>query len=247
VIGAVDVSAAAGPVLLATKAVAHLLGATPRALHVSEDGFAEISATVAGAGLELELDEPPVAAALARAAQRPGVGAVVLGARGMPAGRMPAGHTALELITSVDTPLVVVPPLLSSDRISRVLVALDGTPAVAAAMAATLTAARDRDVEIILVHVHEASAVPPFDDHPPHELEAWSQEFVARWCPGVGDVARLEVRVGDPARCVADAARECAADLVALSWSRTLSPGHGAVVREALERSTIPILLLPVS
>jgi hypothetical protein len=89
---------------------------------------------------------------------------------------MPAGHTALALITTVGTPLVVVSPLRSSD--------------------------------------------------------------------------------GDPARCAADVAGEFEADLIAPSWSRSLAApswsrslaaGRGAVVREAPERGTGPILPVPVS
>lgn len=246
VIGAIDASAAAGPVLAATKAVAHLLRATPRAFHVRENGVTAVCAAAAAAGIELELETAPVADALGRAGHRPDVAALVLGARGMPGGPSPAGHAALELVTSSDTPLVVVPPVLNGDRMRRVLVALDGTPESSAAITRTLQAARDRAVEIVLLHVHEPAALPPFDDHPPHELEAWTHEFIARWCPGGRD-ARLEVRVGEPARRIVEVAQECKADLIVLSWSRSLAGGHGSVVREALERSEVPVLLVPIA
>lgn len=35
-------------------------------------------------------------------------------------------------------------------------------------------------------------------------------------------------------------------DLIALGWSQELAGGGAAVVREALERSRVPVLLVPV-
>ena len=89
------------------------------------------------------------------------------------------------------------------------------------------------DMTTVIGAIDASAAAGPV---PPHELEAWTQEFVAR-----------RSGVGDPARRVVELARECDADLIAVTWSRSLSAGHGAVAREALERGTMPSLLVPVS
>jgi hypothetical protein len=41
-------------------------------------------------------------------------------------------------------------------------------------------------------------------------------------------------------------AEEERADLIVLGWSQTLSPGRAEVVRALLERSPVPLLLVPV-
>ncbi|HSC91419.1 MAG TPA: universal stress protein, partial [Gaiellaceae bacterium] len=81
---------------------------------------------------------------------------------------------------------------------------------------------------------------------PHHELEAWKEEFLARHAPRPEDV-RLEVRVGRPGESVLRVAEEADADLIALGWARDLSRGRAAVVREVLERSPIPVLLVSVT
>ena len=41
-------------------------------------------------------------------------------------------------------------------------------------------------------------------------------------------------------------AEECGCDVIALGWSQELAAGRAAVVRETLERSSRPLLLVPV-
>jgi nucleotide-binding universal stress UspA family protein/dienelactone hydrolase len=248
VLAAIDNSAAAGPVLATSKAVAQLLDATPVAVHAHEDGDATARAAAAAAGIELEITSPPVPAALAAAAVRRDALALVVGARGTPGGRRPAGRTALELATSLDRPLVVVPPLeRQPERIGRILVPLDGTPATAAVLRETLEVARRAPVEVVLLHVHDDETLPAFEDQPHHELDAWSTEFIARWCAENGGATQVEVRVGVPGRRVIETAADLEVDLIALGWSRSLAGGRAAVVREALTSSTVPVLLLPVA
>lgn len=200
------------------------------------------------AGVELEITSPPVPAALAAAAVRRDALALVVGARGTPAGRRPAGHTALELATSLDRPLVVVPPLgRLADRIGRILVPLDGAPESAAVLRGTLEVARRAAVEVVLLHVHDEETLPAFEAQPHHELDAWSAEFIARSCAEDGGAPQVEVRVGVPGRRVIETAAQLGADLSALGWSRNLAGGRGAVVREALTSSTVPVLLVPVA
>jgi nucleotide-binding universal stress UspA family protein len=247
ILAAIDNSAAAAPVLLTSTAIAGLLGATPVAVHAHENGDATARAAAQAAGIDLEIIMPPVPAALAAAARRRDALAVVVGARGTPGGRRPAGRTALELATSLDRPLVVVPPLARlRGRIRRILVPLDGTPTSAAVLRGTLEMARRAAVQVILLHVHEEQTLPAFEEQPHHELDAWNTEFAARWYTDTAETPQVEVRVGVPGRRVIETAAELDADLIALGWSRTLSGGHGAVVREALASSPVPILLLPL-
>jgi len=247
VMAAIDNSAAAKPVLVTASAIGRLLDVTVVALHARENGGATARAAADAAHVELEMACPPVATALAAAARRPEVTALVVGARGTPGGRRPAGHTALALATSLDKPLVVVPPLARlADRIRRILVPLDGTPASAAALSGTVRLACRGAVEVVLLHVHGEETLPAFEEQSEHELDAWSAEFLARSCADATGNIRVEVRAGVPGRRVVEAAGELAPDLIALGWSRNLAEGHGAVVREVLATSSVPVLLLPM-
>ena len=208
----------------------------PRARAAAED-----------AGLELETASGTPFEALVQAAREARTRALVLGARGTPTGRRPAGRTALRLITSVSTPLIVVPPdARHPGRIDSVLVPLDGTPASAAALAGTIDLARGSGVEVIVLHVREHERLPRFSEHLQHEARGWAEEFIARNCPCPPEEVKLELRVGAPHEHVLDVARETGVDLIAMGWGQELTPGHAAVVREALARSGVPILLVPV-
>jgi hypothetical protein len=225
VMGAIDASAAATPVLNVSNGLAELIGAEATAFHVREAGFTPVRAAAQAAGLRLEVGDGPVAETLARVAARPEVGVVVIGARSALAGRRPAGRIALRLITAVSKPSVVVPPSTSDGRIRRIVVALEGASRSADAVARVLAGARDRGVEVILAHVHELGRLPPFEEQPHHDLEAWTGEFIARWCPPGAAGRHVELRIGAPGRRLVEAAQAADADLIALSWSRNLAPG----------------------
>ena len=128
----------------------------------------------------------------------------------------------------------------------HILVPLNGTQTTAAALAETLTLARERELEVTVLHVHELDSLPLFTDQPQHELTAWAQEFLQRHCPHPEQV-RLVTRVGLPGQHLLALADEIDADLIALGWAQELAEGHAAVVREALERSHVPVLLVPVT
>ena len=172
---------------------------------------------------------------------------MVLGARGRPAGRRPAGSTALALITSIGKPIVVVPPDVSRpERIDRVLVPLDGSRASAAALAGTINLAREAGLEVVVLHVREEERLPRFSDHLQHEARTWAEEFIARNCPAL----QRRFNSSSASACrdehLIQVAIEAEVDLVALGWSQDLDAGRAAVVREALARSSVPILLLPI-
>ena len=244
VLAAIDNSTVAGPVLATAFAVADVLHSDVEALHVREDGDGRASAAAHAAGVVLREIAGPTAQSLVRAAEDREVSALVLGARGFPVGRRPAGHVALEVITSLKKPLVVVPPEVRLPiRLRRALVPLDGTRVTATALGETIELVRGSDVEVVALHVFDRESPPLIADQPHHELDAWGREFLARYCRhGV----RLEARVGVAGEHVLDVAAEADADLIALGWAQDLSPGRAAVVREVLARSRVPVLLVPL-
>lgn len=193
--------------------------------------------TVAGGAVEV----------LARAAAAEDVAALVIGARGTRAGKRPAGSTALALVTALEKPVAVVPPDAAVERpIESVLVPLDGTAPSAAALQEIVELASNAELQIVVAHVQQERSLPAFSDHLPHEVRAWSEEFIARHCPFAADAA-LELRVGEPHEHVLDILRRSRCDLVALGWSQDLARGRAAVVRRMLAESPVPVLLTPAT
>jgi nucleotide-binding universal stress UspA family protein len=246
ILAAIDNSAAARPVLAVATALGDLLGLAVEALHAREDGERGARAAAAAAGVPLSSTTKPVIPALVEAGSSERVVGVVLGARGADTGRRPAGHVALQLALSLPKMLVVVPPAAPvPSEIRRILVPLNGRRTTAVALAETLMLASHHEIELVVLHVHEPETLPLFTDQRQHELESWAQEFLRRHCPYPENV-QLEVRIGIPGENVLRVADETNADLIALGWSQDLSPGRAAVVREVLERSPVPVLLVPV-
>jgi nucleotide-binding universal stress UspA family protein len=244
VLAAVDNSAAATPVLTAARRVAELYGADVEAIHVREDSTAGVERAARALSVPLLVVDDGTSARLISAARAPDVAAVVVGARRAIRGRRPAGHVPLSLIVALAKPVVVVPPLAVHTRpFERVLVPLDGTRASAEALQRTIELACRSQLEVVALHVADAAGLAPFGEQPQHELDAWKEEFLARYAPRPEDV-RLEVRSGRPGESVLRVADEAGVDLVALGWSRDLSRGRAALVREVLERSRVPVLLV---
>jgi nucleotide-binding universal stress UspA family protein len=246
VLAALDNSAAAASVAATAKSLARTFGAEVEAVHVGEDGDRIAAATAAAAGMSFNRLEGAVVTALTRAARDRDAVALVVGARGLPSGRR-VGSTALELITSLTRPVVVVPPEATPVvRVRRVLVPLEGTPLTSLAPKGLIELADDADVEVVVLHVREAEDVPSFTDQPQHEADAWRDEFVARYCPwGIGQVT-MQNRVGRREDEIVRAVDESNADLVAIGWAQKFAAGRAPVVRELLERGHTPVLLIPL-
>jgi nucleotide-binding universal stress UspA family protein len=247
VIAALDNSLAARAVLATASNLARLFDAGVEALHVGEDGDRVARDAAAAAGLQLKRVAGPTVFALVDAASADDVAALVVGTRRLPTGGRPVGTTALDVITSLLKPVVVVPPdALRRPALRRVLVPLEGTTATSLAPKGIIELAHQADVEVVVVHVHGAATLPSFTDQPQHQARAWADEFVARYCPwGIGKVS-VELRVGRPAEEILSAGEETDADLIALGWSQEIDWGRAPVVRELLERGRIPLLLVPV-
>jgi nucleotide-binding universal stress UspA family protein len=246
VLAALDSNASAKPVLTTAIALASLFDATVVVLHVRENAPSVAAELARASGLGFrEVDGVPVQQIVA-AAQDPDVDAIALGARGVHGGPQPAGHTALEVITRVEKPVVVVPPHAQpADHISRILVPLEGTSESSWALEDMIKVAERHALEIVVLHVYSPATVPAFADHAPYAARAWDEEFLSRYVPGPRDHITFQRRLGVPADDIAAVAREAGADLIALGWSQNLTSGHARVVSETLAHSTIPVLLSP--
>lgn len=246
VIAAVDNSAASRPVVATALAIAPVLGATVEAVHVVEDGDATARAVAEGAGVPLTLVKGEPVEELVALSREPEVAAVVVGARGRPGGRRPAGHLALELATHADAPVVIVPPEASPpERLQRVLVAMEGTPAKARSLKRALELAVGAGLEMVVVHVDDESTIPSFSDQIQYEAEIYAKEFLTRFVPNAPD-ARLELRIGAPADEILSTMDEVEPEILAVGWPQSDDPDRGVVVRQLLEHSRIPVLLVPL-
>ena len=58
--------------------------------------------------------------------------------------------------------------------------------------------------------------------------------------------AHLELRIGDPAEEILEAAESTDADIVATGWPAGAGADHGLIAREVLRRNRRPTLLVPV-
>ena len=248
ILAAIDNSAAARPVLDFAHELAALMGADVEAVHV--DG-PEIQRTAADNAHALHLPfhrrrGAVTATIVATASERDAI-AVVIGARGTPAGAAPAGHVTIELVQALDVPVAIVPPQFRPGPIRRALVAVEGDGESHALHGLVRHLGRPRrTVEMVAVHVFTPERLPMFGDQPVHETEAWADDFERRVLAPSGFDVKLELRAGDAPRALRAAAQELDADLVILAWHRNLGQGHGRLVRMMLAESEVPLLLMPI-
>lgn len=246
VLAAIDNSAASRPVLATAVALGPILGATVQAVHVAEEGGLTAQALAAQFGVSFQVvPGDPLAAVVAMAAGEDVV-AVVVGCRGRPGGRRPAGHLALALARQLTKPVVMVPPdAVAPDRIGTVLVAMEGTATKARSLKRAVRIAAEAGVELVVLHVDDESSIPSFSDQVQHETDAYAGEFLARYCEGA-TTARLETRIGVPADEILAAADVLSPQLLAMGWPQSDDPSRGVVAREVVDRSHIPVLLVAV-
>lgn len=247
VLAALDSSLAGNPVLVTARALARMLGANVRAINVVTDADTSAQNVAAAAGVPLRIASGSVVESLVEAGRADDVVAVVIGARATPAGRRPLGSTAFAVATSLIKPVVVVPPAgRIAPELRRILVPLQGTTSTSLAPRSLVEVARGANLDVVVLHVHEEEVIPAFTDQPQHEHDAWAREFLERYCPwGIGAV-RLERRIGRAEDVVPLVAEEVGCDVIALGWTQQLSPGRAPVIRAALERSQVPVMLVPV-
>jgi nucleotide-binding universal stress UspA family protein len=95
----------------------------------------------------------------------------------------------------------------------------------------------------VVIHVCDEDRIPCFTEQPQHETQAFTEEFLARYAPGVD--AQLELRVGVPAPALSTAVRALDADLLAVAWAQVLEHGHAEVVKQLLAESPVPVIFVP--
>lgn len=245
ILAAVDDSAACAPVLATATALAPALGASVRAIQVADEPGQTAAACSCQYGVPLTVVPGDPLERIVELAADDDVVAIVVGTRDRPTGRR-AGHTALALADRIDKPVVMVPPdAIVPDRIGRVLVAMGGSPTKARGLRRAINVAADAGVELVVVHVDDEESIPSFSDQVQHETAAYAHEFLSRYCGGA-EAARLESRVGDPSQEILAAADDLHAELLALGWPPAGEPHRDDVVRDVLERSSIPVLLVAV-
>jgi len=195
--------------------------------------------------VQIRVLEGSVVDALLAAANAPDVAVVVMGARGTPAGRQPAGRIAIELARALGKPLVLVPPGCHCPvQVRRVLAAVDSATARQSGLLQTVEGLVGVAPEMTVLHVRDDTSIPAFEDQPHHARQAWERAFRRRTGARHGKVP-LRLRTGSAADLIIATAHESEADMIALAWGQNLSPGRSVVVRAVLERSTIPVLLVP--
>jgi nucleotide-binding universal stress UspA family protein len=228
-----------------------------RAVHVREAGALEPgSADLQGLDLST-IDGDPVQA-LSRLVGGSAVDAVAFGLS-CSCGPGPAesgmGHVAEALLNGHVAPVLLVRPgMRAVTGLKRLVVPLEGSPSVSAAMRAADDALCARGREIVMLHVVTGDMpletgslpAPRMMDQEHYEWSAWQEEFTMRFsqCPR-GGRHRVAVRVGDPAAIIAEEAGKNGAELIVLSWNGSFESGHGAVIKELLVTAPCPLLLVP--
>jgi nucleotide-binding universal stress UspA family protein len=239
-----------GAVLNAAIGIARLVGSEVEAVHVSEEARTtegHIRETRA-AGVLLRERKGPVADQLLEALEPPRVLGVVMGLRAFISGPRPAGNIALGVLRAASKPVVFVPPeayFPSAFEPRRLLVPLDGTQETSSAFLEFESYLQsDADREITVVHTFDGYPAPLME-RPEYDLPAWGNEFVRQHCPG--EHRSFVWRTGNPADAVIKVAEKTGSDLIVLCFRGDIEVGHGAVVREVLARSPIPVLVLPAA
>jgi nucleotide-binding universal stress UspA family protein len=246
-LAALDNSLSAKTVLANAGALASLAGAELEAVHVRVDGGRTALGTAEAAGVPLRALSGDLVEQLLAAARADDVIAVAVGARGSAMSRRPLGGVALAVAGGLPKPVLVVPPEAEArTSYRRILLPLEGTVEASEAVESILELARSASVAVLVLHVFDQESVPAFSDQPQHEHPAREREFLHRHVPGGLHVVELETRVGRSGELIPAVAETRDCDLIALVWSQELSAGRAPVVRETLERSRRPILLVPI-
>ena len=243
VIAAIDNSVAAGPTLTAAQALAKILGAEVRAIHVSEDDGDTARACAARLDIPFtRLPGDPFRQILQQVAA-PDVVGVAVGAR-QHLQDPHIGHLARRLANAIDKPVLVVPPEAAPvQEFGTALIAMAGTPATARTIKAAVEVAVGADLDVVVVHVDDESSIPSFSDQAAHETDSYAREFLARYAPGA-PMARLELRIGSPVEQILEVAQSTGADVLALGWPQSADPDRGSVARDVLDRSPVPVMLV---
>jgi len=252
VLAALDDSAAASLVLETAIEIAVLTGATLEAVHVRENPArsSETPISIAGrAGVVLHLldldSDRGIEAVLFDRLSQPGVLLAVIGNRSVKGGRRPCGHVADYLLARLDIPVVVVPPeVVGPRRVRCLLLPLGGSAVSSRSVVDQLLPMLVSDVELVVVHVFTSTTAPAMLDRPVRDLEILGRDFLSRHLP---HATQIEFRSGLASAQILAVSALQNADLIVLSWSRGSLTERSQIVRELVEASVVPVLLLPVA
>jgi nucleotide-binding universal stress UspA family protein len=236
VLAAVDNSLAGNPVLVTARALARALEAQVEAIYVRADGDQAPAEAAAAVGVPLRVVSGAVVDRLSEAAAAQETIALVIGARSKPTSPHALGSTALAVVTSCDRPVVVVPPVgRTAPVLRKILVPLEGTVSTSLAPRSVVELGQRSNVEVVALHVGEEGSAQE------------DEEFLRRFCPwGIGQIT-VEQRSGRSEDVIPAVADEFGCDLIALGWAQELTAGRAKVVRATLERSPLPVMLIPAN
>jgi hypothetical protein len=180
-LAAVDNSAACSPVIRMAKVLAPILGADVEAVHVAENGFDTAEASARSIDVPFRaVHGNPLGQLLGLLGDRDVVGAAI-GVRGLPGSHRAPGHLMVELADQSEKPLLAVSPESHiPDELSRVLIAMEGTPSRPRRLEHALELVNALGLEVIVVHVDDADAIPSFSDQVQHETDAYADAFLGQ-------------------------------------------------------------------
>ena len=224
----------------------------PRLLEIDPDALA---------GMVLDVHVGDAAECIAARTRSPEVAFLVMCADSEGLDACGVGSVTARALQQAGTSVIVVRPGYKPRRLKRILVPLDGTPSMAAALgpAGELARLSGASLDIVMVGQTErppprsvevgAMSTPQYIDQPQHEWPAFSQEFIERFLRSVGHCpravpTRFFLRLGDPGREILRAASDLDADLIALSWHGGCEDEHGVVFRRVLHDAALPVLVL---
>jgi nucleotide-binding universal stress UspA family protein len=245
VLAAIDGSPTSRAVLDVAREVARVLGARVDAVYVEEgDGPPGVEVSSGETPLRV-LQGDPSGVLIAEASAESVVG-IVVGACREVGGPTPAGHVSLDVIGNVPKPVVVVPPSTREDyELHTVLVPVLGRPAEA--LEDVVLMAENPQLHVVILRALDELSIPAFEDQPQYDMQAWAEEFLARWVPGAAADTAIEVRIGPPEDVVVAVAQEVCADIVAIGRRRDVPAAEAPLVLAALEHSPVPVVLLPLA
>ena len=245
VLAALDSSPTAPSVLDAAVDLGRLAGATVEAVHVT-DAPAGAPPRIAGTrGISCRVLTGEVGEALLGEVDAPDVVAAVIGSRSQPDDSRPAGQTALRVLEQSAKPVLVVPPGVAArpHHVRRVLMPFEGGREASSFVLDQLGGLLRDQVDLVVLHVFTGDTAPRMLDRPGPDLAMLSSEFGLRHCPAA---SVIDLRAGAVPRRIDEVCTDERADLIVLSWSQSMAPGHAAVVRSVLADALVPVLLLPV-
>ena len=188
---------------------------------------------------------------LLEAAATEGADLIVVGSNGL--GWFPAMHlgsVAHHLAQHTDRPLAVVPADVADFDAGRVLVGVDGSAGSAAAVDWGGALIRALGGSAIALH-DDLPASPRLPTADPETRRLQAEEECAAWTAGLGTdgiVERIVVSDGDPARAIAQTARDRGVPLIVLG-TRGAGGFHGlrlgSVALKLLHHAAVPVVLVP--